>query len=236
MSISIAIPAYNEQASLEAVTREVVATLDAMEHEYEVLIIDDGSTDETGEIADRMAEKYEHVSAIHHHPNQGLGAVYRTAFTHATGDYVTIIAGDGEIPASTIPTFLPLMDNADMVLGFLPSGKFRANGKPDWRSRLLSGTERLLYRRLFGTFPRYQGNLMFRRTLLDALPLSSTGRGWLVMTEVIIRAAKAGYRITSVPIEMRPRMAGKSKVKNPRMALIILRQIITLWVHMRWQG
>jgi hypothetical protein len=127
------------------------------------------------------------------------------------------------------------MDDMDMVLGFLPEGKFRANGRPDWHSRLLSGTERKIYRILFGTFPRFQGNLMFRRKLLEELPLSSTGRGWLVMTEVILRASRAGYNITSVPIEMRPRVAGKSKVKNARMAVIILRQIISLWLHMRWK-
>ena len=235
MSISIIVSAYNEQASLEAVTREVVSTLDEMGHPYEVLIIDDGSTDGTSEIADRMAEKYDHAIAIHHRANQGLGVVYRTAFSHATCDYLTIIPGDGEVPAATIPTFLSLMDDRDMVLGFLPEGKFRANGKPDWRSRLLSGTERKIYRLLFGTFPRFQGNLMFRRKLLEELPLSSTGRGWLVMTEVIIRASQAGYRIASVPIEMRPRVAGKSKVKNARMAVIILRQIISLWLHMRWK-
>jgi dolichol-phosphate mannosyltransferase len=235
MSISVLISAYNEQASVADVTREVVTTLDAVGQPYEVLLIDDGSTDGTSEIADRMAAKYDRVIAIHHGENRGLGGVYRTAFSHATCDYLTIIPGDGEVPASTIPTFLSLIDDMDMVLGFLPEGKFRANGKPDWRSRLLSGTERKIYRLLFGTFPRFQGNLMFRRKLLAELPLSSTGRGWLVMTEVIIRASQAGYRIASVPIEMRPRVAGKSKVKNARMAVIIFRQIISLWLHMRWK-
>ena len=236
MSTSVIVPAYNEHASIEAVTREIVTMFDAMGHEYEVLIIDDGSTDGTGEVADLLAEKYERVRVIHHPKNRGLGEVYRTAFAHVTGDYVTIIAGDGEVPATTIKGFLALMDNMDVVLGFLPEGKFLPNGKPDLRSRLLSGTERWLYRTLFGVFPKFQGNLMFRRQLLDELPLASTGRGWMIVPELIIRATQSGYRITSAPITMRARMAGKSKVKNLRMALIMLQQILRLWLHMRCQG
>lgn len=235
MSTAVIIPAYNEQASLEAVTHEVVATLEEMEEQYEVLIIDDGSTDGTGEIADRMAEKYDHVTATHHGENRGLGPVYRTAFSHVTCDYVTIIAGDGEVPASTIRTFLALIGDLDMVLGFLPHGKFLANGKPDVRSRLMSGTERMIYRVLFGVFPKFQGNLMFRRQLLEEFPLSSTGRGWMIVHELIIRASRAGYRMMSAPIDMRPRVAGRSKVKNVRMALVILRQILSLWFRMRWK-
>lgn len=236
MSTSVIVPAYNEEASIEAVTHELVTMFEAIGHDYQVLIIDDGSADRTGEIADLMAKKYERVTTIHHPENRGLGGVYETAFAHVTRDYVTIIAGDGEVPATTIQTFLSLMDNADMVLGFLPEGKFRRNGKPDWRSRLMSGTERLIYRRLFGIFPKFQGNLMFRRRLLDEFPLASTGRGWMIVHELIIRAAKAGYRTTSAPIAMRPRIAGKSKVKNLRMALIMLQQIVRLWFHMRWKG
>lgn len=236
MSISVIIPVYDEQASIEMVIREAVSTLGEIGKECEVLVVDDGSTDKTGEIADRMAEKHKQVTVIHHKENRGLGVVYRTAFSNVKCDYLTILAGDGEVPASTIQTFLSSMDGVDMVLGFLPHGKFRSNGKPDWRSRLLSGTERMLYRTLFGTFPKFQGNLMFRRKLLEELPLSSTGRGWMIMSELLIRASRAKYKMISVPIEMRPRVAGKSKVKNFHMSIIMFLQMIRLWAHMQWKG
>lgn len=236
MSISVIVPVYNEQASIEMVIREAVSTLEEVGREYEVLVIDDGSTDDTGKIADRIAEEYSQVRVIHHERNKGLGAVYRTAFSNVRYDHVTLLAGDGEVPASTIQTFVSSIDGVDVVLGFLPHGKFLRDGKPDWRSRLLSGAERMLYRNLFGTFPKFQGNLMFRRKLLEELPLYSTGRGWMIMSELLIRASRAGYRMVSVPIEMRPRIAGKSKVKNLRISVIMFLQLMRLWLHMRRRG
>jgi glycosyltransferase involved in cell wall biosynthesis len=236
VSISVIVPVYNEQASIEMVIEEAVATLDEIGREYEILVIDDGSNDATGEIVDRMAHRYKRVTAIHHKENKGLGGVYRTAFANVKYDYVTILAGDGEVPACTIRTFMSSIDNVDVVLGFLPHGKFLPTGKPDVRSRLLSGAERVLYRTLFGTFPKFQGNLLFRRKLLEDLPLASTGRGWMIMSELLIRASRAGYKMVSVPIEMRPRIAGKSKVKNLRMSTIMFFQLLKLWGHLRWQG
>ncbi len=236
MSISVIVPVYNEQASIEMVIREAVSTLGETGQEYEVLVVDDGSTDKTGEIADHVAEEHQGVIVIHHKDNRGIGVVYQTAFSKVKNDYVTILAGDGEVPASTIPTFLASMDGVDVVLGFLPQGKFLSNGKPDLRSRFLSGTERVLYRTLFGTFPKFQGNLMFRRQLLEEFPLSSTGRGWMITSELLIRASRAGRKMVSVPIAMRPRIAGKSKVKNLRMSIIMFLQMLRLWAHMQWKG
>jgi glycosyltransferase involved in cell wall biosynthesis len=235
VSISVIVPVYNERASIEMVVREALATLDETGQKGEILVIDDGSTDGTGNIADRVAEEHDRVTVIHHQVNRGLGEVYRTAFGKISGDYVTILAGDGEVPACTIQTFLPHIGDVDMVLGFLPSGKYLPNGKPDLRSRLLSGTERALYRAAFGTFPKFQGTLMFRRSLLEKVPLSSTGRGWMIMSELLIRASRAGYRMVSIPIEMRPRIAGRSKVKNLRMSIIMFCQLIRLWGQMRWR-
>lgn len=236
MSISVIIPSYNEQETLESIVQEVISILEKAEQLYEVVVVDDGSTDATGDIADLLAKRNKHVTAVHHQENRGLGGVYRTAFSTVKYDWVTYIPGDGEIPACTIQTFMSVMDDMDMVLGFLPAGKYLPDGSPDLRSRTLSGIERMLYRILFGGFPKFQGNLMWRRTLLEEFNLRSTGRGWMVMIELIIRASRAGCKMTSVPIEMRPRVAGRSKVKTVRMGIIMLREILSLWICMSLKG
>lgn len=209
LSLSVFVFAYNEAESLEAVVNEIADTLKELNRPYEIVIIDDGSSDSTGAIADELARKFRNTSVIHHVRNLGLGSVYKTAFANARCDLVTFFSGDGQFSPQIIRQFLPLMEKMDMVLGYLP------NRKDSSLSKILSGAEKILLGILFGPMPKFQGVLMFRRKLLDEIELKSKGgRAWTVLLELIIRTARGKYRITSVPIKMRPRMSGRSKVNN----------------------
>jgi glycosyltransferase involved in cell wall biosynthesis len=209
--------AYNEVGSLKAVVQEIDRTLAELHRGYEIIVVDDGSTDGTGAIADRLAQEWNHVRIIHHQINQGLGGVYRTGFKQAQREWVTFFPADGQFPAEIIQQFAPLMENADMVLGYLP------NRSSSLLSKSLSAAERVLYRLLFGPLPGFQGILMFRRSLLDHIELKSSGRGWAIVMELIIRASQSGCKLVSVPTEMRPRATGRSKVNN----------LPTLWANLR---
>jgi len=222
LSISVVILAFNEEASLEAVVDEIDAVLRTIGRDYEIIIVDDGSTDDTGAIADRLARENLRLRVAHHGVNKGLGEAYITGFALAQGDVITFFAADGEIPATTIKEFTPLMDKVDMVLGYLPRRKASLFAKS------LSKAERMLLWLLFGSFPKFQGVFMLRRMLLSQLELRSRGRGWTVVMELIIRASRGGYRIVSAPTEMRPRMSGKSKVKNLATICDSLRQVFAL--------
>ncbi|MGH7928903.1 MAG: glycosyltransferase family 2 protein, partial [Candidatus Binatia bacterium] len=210
LSLSVVILAFNEEGSLEAVVAEIDAVLQTLGRDYELIIVDDGSTDETGAIADSLARQNTRIRVAHHPVNKGLGEAYRTGFALAQRDLITFFAADGEIPAAAIKDFTPLMENSDMVLGYLPHRNASLFAKS------LSQAERMLLWLLFGSFPKFQGVFMLRRTLLSGLELKSRGRGWTVVMELIIRASRSGYKIVSAPTEMRPRMSGKSKVKNLR--------------------
>ena len=220
--VSVVVMAYNEAASLKMVADEITAAVQRLGISYELLIIDDGSTDETGEIADHLAQQSELVRVVHHAPNGGLGAVYRTGFAEARGLYLTFFPADGQFPASSIEQLLAVMPNQDMVLGYIP----RRPGMV--LSRMLSLLERLVYRALFGSLPAFQGVLMFRRVLLEEIELESRGRGWTVLMELIIRASRGGYRVTSIPTGVRPRFAGHSKVNNFRTIWANLIQVLEL--------
>lgn len=222
LSISVVILAFNEEPSLAAVVDEIDSVLRTIGRDYEIIIVDDGSTDGTGAIADRLARENLRIRVAHHGVNKGLGEGYVTGFALAQGDLITFFAADGEIPAVTIKEFTPLMDKADMVLGYLPRRKASLFAKG------LSKAERMLLWLLFGSFPKFQGVFMLRRTLLSQLELRSRGRGWTVVMELIIRASRGGYRIVSAPTEMRPRMSGKSKVKNLATICDSLRQVFAL--------
>ena len=220
--VSIVVMAYNEAASLKMVADEITAAVQRLRIPYELLIIDDGSTDETGKIADYLAQQSGLVRVVHHSPNGGLGAVYRTGFAEARGRYLTFFPADGQFPASSLERLLAVMPSQDMVLGYIP----RRPGMV--LSRMLSLLERLLYRALFGSLPTFQGVMMFRRELLEEIELESQGRGWAVLMELIIRTSRGGYRITSIPTGIRPRFAGDSKVNNFRTIWANLIQVLEL--------
>ena len=226
--VTVVIMAYNEVANLEAVMREIFDALHSLGSPCEILIVDDGSTDGTGELADRLATTTASTRVVHHRPNKGLGGVYRSGFTEARGTYVTFFPADGQFPASIIADFVQRMPELDMVLGYLPDRKVTALGA------VLSWGERVLYRVMFGPMPLFQGVLMFRRKLLDAssMRLESQGRGWAVLMEFILRVSRAGHRITSVPTAFRPRMSGLSKVNNWRTIQANFRQMIALRQHL----
>lgn len=222
LDISVMVMAYNEAGNLAPVVSELVGELRQLGCLWELVIIDDGSTDGTAALADQLSQEFPGVFVRHHETNQGLGGVYRTGFVTARGRYVTFFPADGEFPATIIAQFVPLMAGADMVLGYL--------SQPDISllARVLAAGERALYRMLFGAMPRFQGVLMFRRSLLDAIELTSTGRAWTVLMELILRAQAAGYRLVSVPTELRPRLSGESKVNNLRTVADSFRQLFVL--------
>jgi len=105
-SISVAIPAYNEEANLERVVREALRELEKTGREHEVLVVDDGSQDRTGEIADALAAENPRVRVIHHPENQGWRDALQTLFGHAQGDLVFLIPGDNQHDITQLPEFL----------------------------------------------------------------------------------------------------------------------------------
>ena len=217
--------AFNEAESLAEVTSEIRDSLERLGRPWEMVSVNDGSADATGSIADGLASESSAVRAVHHPVNQGLGAVYRTGFAEVTSEFVTFLPADGQIPASSIAPFVAAMDaGADMVLGTIPDRPVPLY------VRMLSSGERLLYRLLFGSFPAFQGMLMFRRSLLDAVELTSTGRGWTVIMELIVRTARRGASLAHVETGLDARRSGESKVTNLRTILSNFRQVLQL----RW--
>lgn len=224
--VSVVLMAYNEAGSLDAVARELHDELERIGQSYELLVVDDGSSDGSGAIADQLAESLARTRVVHHNGNRGLGAVYRTGFVEAQGELLTFFPADGQFPATIIGQYLAALEGADMILGTLPQ---RRDGLV---ARSLSVAERLLLRALFGHFPRFQGILMFRRALLEGVVLASHGRGWTVLMELILRAERKGARIKNLPITLRPRTSGTSKVHNLRSIVSNLQQVLALRLHL----
>jgi len=224
LGITVAVMNYNEAKSLRSVVEEILGVLERMGNPHEVVIINDGSTDGSGDLADQLAREYKAVRVLHHPINLGLGAVYRNGFTCGRMDLGTLFPADGQFDAEIIPQFVRRFDEADMVLGFIP--EYGKNRKP--LARFFSWCERTLVRVMFGRFPEFQGIMMFRRPLIDTVKLTSTGRGWIIQMELIIRFMRKKYRIVNEPTGLRARMSGESKVNNLKSILSNVRQLFVL--------
>jgi glycosyltransferase involved in cell wall biosynthesis len=220
--LTVVVMAFDEAASLEAVVRELDEAAARAAPSHEVLVVDDGSTDGTAALADRLAAERGAVRVVHHPENRGLGGVYRTGYAEARGELVTFFPADGQFPASILEDFVPRMAARDLVLGYVERRTDSARG------RVLSGAERALYRVLFGRLPRFQGVMMFRREILGRLPLRSSGRGWGIVMELVVRATRAGLRIESAPTPLLDRRAGRSKVQTARSVWSNLAQALAL--------
>lgn len=221
-SLTTVVMAYNEAENLRATVEELVAALEVLAVPYELLIIDDGSSDATGSVADRLAKEYPRARVLHHESNRGLGGVYRSGFAQSRGRLVTFFPADGQFPAAIIPEFFQAASEADLVLGYIP------DRNDSLVARVLSWGERALYRLLFGPIPEFQGIVMFHRHILEDVKLRSDGRGWAILMEFIVRSSRSGYRIVSRRTTIRPRRSGESKVNNLRTIHANLRQIVAL--------
>lgn len=221
-ALTVALLAYNEEKNIRAAVEEIIGELSDLEARWELLLVDDGSTDGTGKLMDEIAAADDRVRVIHHPENRGLGGGYRTGFDEARGTFLTFFPGDGQFPPDIITTFFRQMHELDMLCGYIPPQERTPVG------RALSAGERVLYRAMLGRMPRFQGILMFRTELLRELPLTSSGRGWGIIMELVLRAARADYRIRSVPTALRPRMSGESKVQNTRTIVANLKQLWAL--------
>jgi len=220
VSITVFFPCYNEQDNVARVAQQAVATLEALQADYEVLIVDDGSSDATGRIADEIADDNPRIRAIHHPQNLGYGAALQSGFRAATKELVFYTDGDGQFDIGEMPALLPLLADYDIVSCYRmqrqDSFMRKING---WLwTRVIRLAFSLRIRDVDCAFKLY------RRALFDDIRMESTGA--LIDTEILARAQRKGYRITQRGVRHYPRTAGQQTGANLR---VILRAFRELW-------
>jgi dolichol-phosphate mannosyltransferase len=211
------LPTYNEAENIEPIVAAALPRLAATGLEHRILVVDDGSPDGTGEIADRLATEIPAVEVLHRNSKEGIGPAYLAGFEHAlTGgaDLVMEMDSDFSHDPADIPRLVAAADRADLVLG---SRYVAGGGVTDWglARRLISRGGSLYAQLLLGLQVRdlTGGFKCFRRSVLEGLDLSGVGTdGYGFQIEVTYRAVKAGYRVEEVPILFRDRRVGSSKM------------------------
>lgn len=207
-SLTIVVPAFNEASNIEPVVREIMQTIEQEPAipSYEIVLVNDGSSDHTRAVVDQLAREWPNVSAHHHDANRGFGAALRTGFTHSRGEVVSFITADGEIGVDVVVEMYRAIAGYDLVL----SARERTVGAE--RKFLTWGVE-LMLRLILGFIPEASGIYMVRGDLVRRMPLKSdTG---LANLEVILFCQHWQRPIGKAGItRARPRLSGASKVTN----------------------
>ncbi len=222
------IPTYNEIDNLG----QIVQRLRKAVPEVDVLVVDDGSPDGTGELADRLAAQDPQVRVVHRSEKAGLGAAYLHGFRVALDagyDVVGEMDADGSHQPEQLPRLVDALAEADLVIG---ARWVRGGSVVNWplQRQLLSRGGNLYVRLLLGMPLRdaTAGFRLFRRTTLDKIDLASVrSTGYVFQTDLAHRTIQAGLRVREVPIEFIERERGDSKM-TPAIASESLR-LITVW-------
>lgn len=221
--LSLVIPAFNEAAGIGDALAEAHVSLTDLGYDFEIIVVDDGSKDETAAIVSELANSYPEIRLITHSENLGYGASLRTGFQAARYELVAFTDSDGQFYLDDIADLVDLTQRHPIAVGW------RVNRKDPWRRRFLSRGYNLLARTFLGTGVRDVDCALkvFRREVLAYLLPESTG--FFVNTEMLCRARQYGWSIAEIGVRHRPRRHGVSKV-----SLIEVPKTFSTLVHFWW--
>ena len=223
-SLSVIVPALNEEKSVESTVREITALFKKHSIDGEVILINDGSTDRTPEIAEAVAKSDSAVKLIHHKKPAGIGGCFREGTRAATKKVVTWLPGDGENDPYEIIKYLPLLEHVDIVNPYVINKSERTLAR-----RILSGTYLFIVNTAFGTNFHYtNGTVLYRTRIFEKL--SNKSSGFFYQTECLVKAVKAGNIFAEVPVLLKRRSGGKSKATSLKSAWRVAKEFIRVFI------
>jgi glycosyltransferase involved in cell wall biosynthesis len=227
LSLSIVIPAYNEEENIERVVENSLERLPEYFDDFEVIVVDDGSSDDTAKICDELAKKHQKLRIIHQ-KNGGFSRATLTGINASTKEFIAYIPADGQFLVEDLRHCFEMMAANDLVLGY-------RGGRPDytlWRMLMTHGYLLLLTI----LFDLRVGDLgwatLWRADKLKGLDLKGSS-GVFILAEIVVRFSKKGYRIAEAPSFYHPRAGGE--VKNAKMSVVLktLGNALKLWFLMK---
>lgn len=213
-------PVFNEAALVASSVKNAVSVLDSMCTDFEVIVVDDGSTDDSGAIADALVAADSRVRVVHHQGNQGYGQALRTGFAAATREVVAYTDIDDPADLRLLAEAVPHLETHDMVIGY------RLGGNDTLKRRVFSWGYNSLVRILFGVKVR-DINFSFKLIRRDALRQMRLGAGSVFIDgELLVEAKRLGLRLFEMPVRYQERTAGSSHFDGLSAAAATLREIV----------
>lgn len=219
-SLSVVLPAYNEEEIIATTVMQVLRVLDGLLSDFEVIMVNDGSTDHTGDILANLGRTDARLRVITHERNQGYGATLADGFAAATKELTFFMDSDGQFDIRELQRFLPLIDSYDAVIGY------RQDRQDTWLRKLNAWSWKLLIRLTLNVRARDIDCAfkLLRTAFLHRYPL--TTRGAMINAELLYQLKHANYTVKELDVRHLPRQSGRATGANPRVIARALRELL----------
>lgn len=228
--LSLVLPAHNEADNIEAVVSRGMSVLPKVVSNFEIIIVNDGSSDETPAIIKKLAASNERVKDVHHEVNRGYGAALTSGFAEASGDLIMFMDADRQFDIADITALVPYVPHYDIVAGY------RINRQDPLYRKMYGKLFGIVVWILFGLRMRDVDCAfkIYRADLLENLKLTAPGA--LINTEMLARSRRSGATVAQVGVRHYPRLAGQSSGGSPKVVLRAIGEIVSLWLALRNEG
>ena len=240
-SISIIVPCLNEEGNINGTIESIKQALATADRDggntpnggntpfgdFEILIFNDGSTDNTGKTAEEICRREKNVRVIHNPKNMGFGYNYTEGVRLASKDYTIMVPGDNEIPAEAITKIFSRVGTADIVIPYTANTTVRTPFR-----RVVSRAFVALINALFGlNLIYYNGTCVIKSSLLKKVPLKTYGFAY--MAAILVRLIRSGASYVEVGVDIKPRATGASKAFALKNIVSVAKAILTLFWDVR---
>jgi glycosyltransferase involved in cell wall biosynthesis len=229
--LSVFLPAYNEEKTLAKTVKNVNGVLKKIISDYEIIVVNDGSRDKTGQIADLLSLKNKKIKVIHHQVNRGYGAAVKSGTYAARYPWIVLFDADGQFDFAEITKFFKRQKEtkADIVWGYV------LERKVSFVRKVNTSLWRLVVFLLFGLKVKWIdcGFRLFRKEVVDKISRLESERGAFISSEFLIKAKKSGFKIVEVMVHHYPDVAGGSTGANLNVIIKSFVDLFKLWRKLR---
>ncbi len=229
--ISVFFPAYNEEANIKETVTKAEKVLNKIAEKYEIIVVDDGSKDNTSKIVKKLSKKNKKIKLIEHEKNKGYGAALISGFKNSKYKWIAFTDSDGQFDFTEIKKFIKTQNktNADLVVGYYLSRKVSSLRKINtlmWQ---------LVVKTIFGLNVKDIDcgfKLIRKKVIKTVLPLQSQ-RGAFISTEFLVKAQKNNFKIVEIPVHHYERKQGQPTGADLKVIVSSFIDLFKLWRRLR---
>ena len=225
--LSVFFPCYNEEKNLPTTIKKAIPVIKEVANKWEIIIVNDGSRDQTEAVALQLQKKHPNLRLITHDPNRGYGAAVKSGFYNSRYEWITFTDADGQFDFADLHQLIDKQrrTRADLVIGYYLGRKvpfYRIWGSKVWQLAVLI---------LFGLKVRDIdcGFKLIRKKVIDAIPSLEAERGPFISSEFLIKAKKSGFKIVETGVHHFARLHGEATGAKLNVVLSGLQDLIRLW-------